>query len=193
VNFILFISQLPSFFKQDIDVGNTPPRVYEVIEACRCAFFLSHAIRTEVNFALNLLQENLFIVYWGERLRYLGPDERSQALLLRKAIDLGRTLPAGQSKESTPGLWVWKGGWDSTLSDLLGKNIGVIRANAARFTPKEILTLDSLVYGVGYEIPPSLSEFGNHLSLLERALPPPYDAASLGTKILYFHHVRDIA
>ncbi len=166
--------------------------VYDVIEACRCAFFLSHAIRTEVNFALDLLEENLFIVYWGERLRYLGPDERSQALLLRKAIDLGRILPVGQSKESTPGLRVWKGGCESTLSDLLGKNVGIIRTSAAKFTPKEILSLDSLVYGVGHTIPPSLSEFGNHPSLLERALPPPYDAASLGTKILYFHHMRDL-
>jgi len=191
VNIILFVSQLPSFSKRDIDLGNTPPVVYVIIEACRYAFFLSHAIRTDVNFALNIFQENLLILYRGEKLRYLGPDERSQALLLGKAVDLGRTLSQGQSKESTPGLRVWKGGWDSILSDLLGKNVLALRAGATVVSAKEIPTLDSYVSGVGCEIPPNLSEFGNQVHLMERVLPPPYDTASLGTKILYLHHVRD--
>ncbi len=192
MNFILFLSQLPTFSKRDIDAGNTPPLVYTVIEACRCAFFLSHAIRTEVNFALNLIQENLFIRYRGDKIRYLGPDERSQALLLGKAVDLGRTLSSGQSKQSTPGLRVWNGGWEETLSELLGKNVCVFRTGAALLHPQEIVNLDSVVSGVECELPPSLSGFGDHISLLERVLPPPYDAASLGTKILYLHHMRDI-
>ncbi|OLS15852.1 MAG: hypothetical protein RBG13Loki_0523 [Promethearchaeota archaeon CR_4] len=193
MNFILFITRLPSFSKRDIDLGNTPPLVYEIIEACRCAFFLSHAIRTDVNFALILLQDDLLILYRGEKLRYLGPDERSQALLLGKAMDIGRFLTVGQSKQSTPGLRVWKGGWKSILSELLGKSVILPRANAPVATTKEIITFDSCVLGIDCEVPLNLSESGKQIDLMERFLPPPYDLASLGTKILYLHHVRDMS
>ncbi len=191
MNFILFISQLPSFSKRDIDAGNTPPLVYEVIEACRCAFSLSHAIRADVNFALDILQENLFLLYRGERLRYLGPDERSQALLLGKAVDLGRSLAIGQSKQSTPGIHVWKGGYEANLAGVLGKNGIILRPGAAPLNANEVLALDSFIAGVGCEVPPNLSASGNHIDLVGRAFPPPYDTASLGTQILYLHHVRD--
>ncbi len=191
MNFILFISQLPPFSKRDIDNGITPPLVYEIIEACRCAFFLSHAIRTDVNFALNILQENLFLCYRGEKLRYLGPDERSQALLLGKAVDLGRSLADGQSKISTPGLRVWKGGYQSTVSELLGQTGIMRRPGATQLNAREVLALDSFIAGVGCEVPPNLSESGTHIDLVGRAFPPPYDTASLGTQILYLHHVRD--
>ncbi len=191
MNFILIISQLPAFSKRDIDNGNTPPLVYEVIDACRCAFFLSHAIRVDVNFALHIFQENLFICYRGEKLRYLGPDERSQALLLGKAVDLGRTLTTGQSKQSTPGFRVWKGGYESTLSELLGKKGIILHPGATQLNAKEVLALDSFIAGVGGEVPPNLSASGDHIDLVGRAFPPPYDTASLGTQICYLHHLRD--
>lgn len=182
---------MPSFSKRDVDNGNTPTLVYSLIEACRSAFSLSHAIRTDVNFALHILQDDLFLCYKGEKLRYLGPDERSQALLLMKAVDLGRTMNKGQHKQSTPGLWVWKGGFELTLTELIGTHVLMFQPGAAQFNAKEVIASDSFVVGLGCKVPPTLSATGNHIDLVGRAFPPPYDTASLGTQILYLHHVRD--
>ena len=191
MNIILFLSQLPSFSKHDIDCGNTPPLVYELIEACRCAFFLSHAIRQDVNFVIHIYQDDLLICYQGDKLRYLGPDERSQALILRKALLLGRSLNINQSMQSTPGLRVWKGNYISMLIKFLNNKGIICNPNAPILKTTEIRSMTTFIARLEYT-PLNLRTICEQLDLIERAFPPPYNVASLGTQILYLHHVRDL-
>ncbi|MFW9882628.1 MAG: hypothetical protein ACFFG0_56925, partial [Candidatus Thorarchaeota archaeon] len=70
-----------------------------------------YAIRKDNILYLYFQKEHILIKFEGKGLRYLGPDERSQALLLEKALKkLNRILSINDSKweKSTPGIYVRK-------------------------------------------------------------------------------------
>lgn len=87
---------------------------------CRCvnaALFLSHDLRRDVRVYLVLKGEPdppKLIRFDGSGVRYLNPDERSAASLIRKALEKSAQ---GFWTESTPGVSVRKG----ELGDLLGE------------------------------------------------------------------------
>ena len=107
-NFLLIIEEIIDFTKKDIDIGYTPPLIYKICSCIREAFCLSYAIRKNNNLYLYFQKEKILIKFEGSRLRYLGPDERSQALLLKKALD--KNLSNNNSIrnkwiKSTPGIY----------------------------------------------------------------------------------------
>jgi len=107
-NFLLTIEEIIDFTKKDIDKGNTPLDIYELCSCIRESFCLSYAIRKNNNLYLYFQKEKVLIKFEGSRLRYLGPDERSQALLLRKALDknTSNTNSIGNKWiKSTPGIY----------------------------------------------------------------------------------------
>ncbi len=87
---------------------------------CRCvnaALFLSHDLRRDVRVYLILKGEPnppKLIRFDGSGVRYLNPDERSAASLIRKALEKS---VQGFWTESTPGVSIRKG----ELGDLLGE------------------------------------------------------------------------
>jgi tRNA (pseudouridine54-N1)-methyltransferase len=84
---------------------------------CRCvnsAFFLSHDLREQVRVYL-VLGDEVTIRLEGTELRYMSPDERNIASLLRSALE-GRDEAIGHSEvESTPGIYVSNRGFESVL------------------------------------------------------------------------------
>ena len=107
VNFLLLLENIVHYSKKDIDKGNTPLIVYKICSSLKEAFCLSYAIRKENNFYLYFQKEHLIIKFEGETLRYLGPDERSQALLLEKALNKLYEKKGLQDNwtKSTPGIY----------------------------------------------------------------------------------------
>jgi tRNA (pseudouridine54-N1)-methyltransferase len=87
---------------------------------CRCvnaALFLSHDLRREVRVYLvlkGLPAPSKIIRFDGKDVRYLSPDERSAASLIRKALEKN---PQEFWTGSTPGVSIRKG----DLSDLLAE------------------------------------------------------------------------
>lgn len=74
---------------------------------CRCvnaAFFLSHGLRESVRLVL-VLQDELTVRLEGSELRYLNPDERNIASLLRNGIEAAGNAIGHQEVESTPGIY----------------------------------------------------------------------------------------
>lgn len=109
VNFLLLVKKLTNYNKKDIDVGKTPLEIYTICSCIREAFCLSYAIRKENKLFLYFQNEGVLIKFEGNRLKYLGPDERSQALLLRKAIDkisLVNSSNIEDWRKSTPGIYI---------------------------------------------------------------------------------------
>jgi tRNA (pseudouridine54-N1)-methyltransferase len=87
---------------------------------CRCvtaSLFLSHGMRRDVEVFLVLLgppDPPATVLFSGEKVRYLNPDERSSASLIQKAL----TLPRGpEFRESTPGVFVRAGGLPELLEE----------------------------------------------------------------------------
>ncbi|NLA38243.1 MAG: tRNA (pseudouridine(54)-N(1))-methyltransferase TrmY [Methanomicrobiales archaeon] len=88
---------------------------------CRCvnsSLFLSHDLRRDVECYLILRGEpdpDKTLLFSGGAVRYLSPDERSSAALIRKAL----SIPCGDEfRESTPGVYVRRGGLSRLLADI---------------------------------------------------------------------------
>ncbi len=109
VNFLIFIEKFPKYSKRDIDVGKTPIYVYNLCSIIRESFCLSYSIRKNNNLYLYFESVQLLIKFVGKKLRFLGSDERSQALLLKRALDKingDKKVKTQEWEKSTPGIFV---------------------------------------------------------------------------------------
>lgn len=109
VDFLLYLKKIPEYDKSHIDKGATPSIIYKICSCIRETFCLSYGIRKINNLYLFIQDKNVLINFVGKELRYLGPDERSQALLLNKALEKARhdsNFKIDNWIESTPGIRV---------------------------------------------------------------------------------------
>jgi len=109
VNFLILIEDIPYYSKKDIDCGFTPLEIYRLCSSIKEAFCLSYSIRKQNNLFLLFYKTLSLIKFQGDKLRFLGSDERSQALLLNKAIiKLNEIKITHKWIKSTPGIIVKK-------------------------------------------------------------------------------------
>ena len=111
VNFLLLIKKVSHYNKEIINKGLTPQKIYKLCSCIRETFCLSYSIRKDNNLFLYFQKEHILVSFIGKMLRYLGPDERSQALLLEKALSIAKGIDfklGGGRKQSTPGIYVSK-------------------------------------------------------------------------------------
>ncbi|MFC6961578.1 tRNA (pseudouridine(54)-N(1))-methyltransferase TrmY [Halocatena marina] len=86
---------------------------------CRCvnsAFFLSHAIRTDVRCRL-VLADTFTIRFEGRELRRLNPDERSTAALVRNALEQRENAIGHMETETSPGVYLSRLGTEETFAN----------------------------------------------------------------------------
>lgn len=104
---LLLSQEITEYTKQDIDKGFCPEKIYQICCCLRTCFCLSYAIRKENDFYVYFLENNISVKFIGEELRFLGPDERSQALLLYKALKKRKIKINLESwVDSTPGIYI---------------------------------------------------------------------------------------
>lgn len=103
----------------DFSLNDMPGGAGRMDVLCRCvttSLFLSHGMRRDVEVYLVLLGPPCpprTILFSGEKVRYLSPDERSAGSLIKKALE----IHAGDEfRESTPGVYVRKGGLQELLA-----------------------------------------------------------------------------
>jgi len=105
------VESVSKYTKGDIDEGKTPLDVYTLCAIIRESFCISYTIRKDNNFYLYNETDHLFIKIEGKSVRYLGSDERSQALLLLRAfmkIENNENYNDREWIKSTPGIYVKK-------------------------------------------------------------------------------------
>lgn len=135
---------------------------------CRCvnaSLFLSHDLRRDVECSLVLLggpKAPKIVLFRGNGLRSLSPDERSAGALIKKAL----STPCGSEfREAAPGVFVRNGGLERLLSeqafavlDEKGTDIRTVQAMPAGFLlsdhqnfteTEEALVRDAPRYSVG--------------------------------------------
>ncbi len=106
---------------------------------CRCvnaSLFLSHDLRRDVRVYLVLKggSHPMLIRFDGAAVRYLSPDERSAASLIRKALEKGAQ---GFWAESTPGVSIKTGDFGDLLTEL-NKKIAYLREDGDDIRLKQI-------------------------------------------------------
>jgi len=87
---------------------------------CRCvsaALFLSHDLREDVRVHL-VLDDEFTVVFDGATVRRLNPDERSTAALVRGALDERREAIGHEPVETSPGVSLYRFGFEATLDRL---------------------------------------------------------------------------
>ena len=105
----------PKFSLNDLPGG--AGRMDIIARCINASLFLSHDLRRDVEVYAVLLGEPsppVTVRISGEKVRYLSPDERSPAALIKKALEKG-VPPAGED-ESTPGVYVSK----RSFADVIG-------------------------------------------------------------------------
>ena len=108
---VFLIENNINYTKKIIDSGQTPQIVYELCSCIRETFCLSYSIRKTNFLYLYFQKEHVLVKFEGKKLRYLGPDERSQALLLEKALNkVKEEININNSIwiKSTPGIFIRK-------------------------------------------------------------------------------------
>ena len=92
----------------------------DIIARCvNASLFLSHDLRRDVEFFAVLLGEPtppVTIKFSGEHVRYLSPDERSPAALIKKALERG--IPPEGEAEATPGVYISKRSFADVISGM---------------------------------------------------------------------------
>ncbi|OGS57119.1 MAG: tRNA (pseudouridine(54)-N(1))-methyltransferase TrmY [Euryarchaeota archaeon RBG_19FT_COMBO_56_21] len=103
-------------FKLDDLCGSTG-RLDILLRCVNSAFFLSHGIRRDVEISLMLLGEPnppKTIRINGSEVKYLNPDERSTAALIRNAL-----LQKGEGeRKCSPGIFVSERSYEEVLSNI---------------------------------------------------------------------------
>lgn len=149
VSFLLFIENISDYSKKDVDIGHTPLDVYHVCSIIRESFCCSYSIRNNNNLYLYVEPIQILIKFNGKSLRYLGSDERSQALLLKKAVDklngLGK-LDSQRWQKSTPGIFVKRlRNSESILENII--DLYLDKVIVIKEFEKEIMELDIINLG----------------------------------------------
>lgn len=151
VNFLILIEKFPKFSKSDIDVGKTPIYVYNLCSIIRESFCLSYSIRKNNNLYLYFESLQLLMKYKGKKLRFLGSDERSQAILLNKALEKingDEKVKTQEWEKSTPGIFVKRlsnsGSILENINNILHNKIVFIAEFENKDLYPDVINLDDL-------------------------------------------------
>ena len=107
-------------FKLD-DIAGGAGRLDILVRCVNSAFFLSHNLRKDVEAYLVLEggeDAPKTVIFKGEELRYLNPDERSTASLIRNA--LMKQVGKDEEVRASPGVYVTRMSFADVISKLAG-------------------------------------------------------------------------
>ena len=114
----------------DFPLDDLPGAAGRLDVLCRCvgaAFVLSHAIREDVRLFL-VLRDRVTVRFEGAELRYLTPDERNIASLIRGALSAADEAVGHQEASATPGIYVSTRGFEAVLDGISGTVIALDEA-----------------------------------------------------------------
>ena len=151
-DFLIITDSISNYSKQDIDGGRTPSDIYTICSCIRETFCLSYSIRKENNLYFYISNNGFLIRLDGISLRFMGSDERSQALLFLKAFDKVEginELSESRWIKSTPGIYVKK----------LKKRINLLQALDTLKTKDFVV-----IYNEIFENSPHIMDIGEELT-----------------------------
>ncbi|MHC1602225.1 MAG: tRNA (pseudouridine(54)-N(1))-methyltransferase TrmY [Methermicoccaceae archaeon] len=148
----------------DFPLNDLPGGAGRLDIACRfvnSCFFLSHSLRRDVRCYLHLLgmpDPPKTVLFEGAHLRYLNPDERSAASLIKKALSL-EGVGSGWAR-STPGVYVSKLSF-LPLIEALGSDSITLLSEEGEDIHRAALSGEgehTFIFGDHKGVPPSIEE-----------------------------------
>lgn len=115
--FILTARKLPRIDRQEIDRGTMNREAITVVNSVRSSLFTSYGVRRDVNVMLYPFDPgDILIRIEGDKLRYMGPDERSISALLSIPSKKLISGTVEKSEVTSPGITLVRG----NLADIAG-------------------------------------------------------------------------
>lgn len=166
-------------FKLD-DICGGAGRLDILVRCVNSAFFLSHGIRKNNEAHLVLLggkSAPKVVTFVGSEVRYLNPDERSTASLIRNAL---LKDPGAESTKSSPGVYASSKTFEKLLEELSAKHSFVLLAEDGEDV-REAEIPENACFILGDNQDPSEEE----LALISKY---PHSKISLGPLSLHADH-----
>ncbi|MFB6094706.1 MAG: tRNA (pseudouridine(54)-N(1))-methyltransferase TrmY [Halanaeroarchaeum sp.] len=110
----------PEFSLDDLPGG--AGRLDVLARSVAAAILVSHDVRRDTRIVL-VFDDRVAIRIEGSEVRYMSPDERNVAGLLRSALESAEAAIGHQEVESTPGIYVSTRGLEAVISDLRGATV----------------------------------------------------------------------
>jgi tRNA pseudouridine-54 N-methylase len=108
--FILTVGKLPRIDRQEIDRGTMNREATAVINCVRSSLFTSYGVRKDASVVLYALDPgDILIRIEGDKLRYMGPDERSISMLLSIPSKNLLSETINKTKVTSPGITLVRG------------------------------------------------------------------------------------
>ncbi|MDG6225060.1 MAG: tRNA (pseudouridine(54)-N(1))-methyltransferase TrmY [Candidatus Thermoplasmatota archaeon] len=107
------------------DLCGSAGRLDGIIRSINSSLFLSHGIRRDSAVHAIMMGPSdppKVLSILGSSVRYLNPDERSTASLIKKALEIALPASNGSCIRSTPGIYVTRGGLDHVLDNVKGRS-----------------------------------------------------------------------
>jgi tRNA pseudouridine-54 N-methylase len=105
------MSRFPDIGRQEIDRGTLNREALGIVNCVRSSLFTSYGLRRDSNLILCPLdQVGNFIRIEGEKLRYMGPNERSISILLSMSAKKLFSRNVTQDEVSSPGITICRKG-----------------------------------------------------------------------------------
>jgi tRNA pseudouridine-54 N-methylase len=98
------MTEFPEMRRQEIDEGNLSPDALTAVNCVRSSLFTSYGLRRDSKLIFFEIQSNRLILIEGDKLRYMGPNERSISILLSMSIKKLLSGDLERNPESSPGI-----------------------------------------------------------------------------------------
>ncbi len=133
------------------DLPGSTGRLDILLRCVNASFFLSNGLRKDVDTHLVLLggeDAPKTVRFCGKELKYLNPDERSTAALVKNAL-MQKVGMEGEAK-SSPGVYVSRRGLEEVLEGLVeGRAIIHLREDGESIRDAELPPEDQIIFVMG--------------------------------------------
>jgi tRNA (pseudouridine54-N1)-methyltransferase len=162
------------------DLSGSTGRLDVLLRCVNSAFMLSNDIRRDVDLYLVLLGQPdppRTIFFKGSELKYLNPDERSTAALVKNAL---MKRAGAEWQPSTPGIYISKKSLENVLAELQGRRIIYLKEDGAGVSEASLKKDDVFVLGGKDDLTPDEEKLIRDW--------PEKATISLGPRSLHAHH-----
>jgi tRNA pseudouridine-54 N-methylase len=100
------MTDFPEMRRQEINEGNLSRDALTAVNCVRSSLFTSYGLRRDSKLLFYQAQSKKLILIEGDKLRYMGPNERSISILLSMSIKKLLSGDLEENPESSPGITI---------------------------------------------------------------------------------------
>ena len=170
------------------DLCGSAGRLDGLMRCINSSLFLSHDMRRDSAIHCVLMGPTdppKILSILGSNVKYLNPDERSTASLVKKALEIPLPSDTGTSFRSTPGIFVTRGGLEHMLQKIEGVSFLLLENAFDGRDPLERYFKDDLMWPINFFLSDDRDYDDDEIELLSDNVEA---IVSISPKVLHTDH-----